>query len=91
VEETMVEPTYQPGPPARPRSGAARVCTILAFVFAVVAVLFIPLLFGLVALILGVIGARLGDKPLGWYAAGAGVAGGIIGTILGAIVYSAAN
>ena len=34
---------------------------------------------------------ELGDKPLGWYAAGAGAAGAIIGMILGAIVYSAAN
>ena len=70
---------------------AARVCTILAFVFAVVAVFFIPILFGLAAVVLGVVGAVLGDKPLGWYAAGAGVLGGVIGVVLGALVYSAAH
>ena len=30
---------------ARPRSSAARVCTILAFVFAVIAIFFLPPLF----------------------------------------------
>ena len=85
----MVDPATSPAP-ARAGRGA-RVCTILAFVFAVVAVFFIPILFGLVAIVLGIVGAAQGDKPLGWYAAGAGAAGGIIGMILGAIVYSAAN
>jgi hypothetical protein len=85
----MVDPAVNPGP-ARPRSGA-RVLTIIAFVFAVIAVFFIPIVFGLLAIIAGVIAANRGDKPLGWYAAGAGAAGAIIGTILGAIVYNAAN
>lgn len=70
---------------------AARVCTILAFVFAAVAVLFVPLLFGLAALVLGLVGGFLGDRPLGWYAAAAGVAGGVLGAVLGALVYSAAS
>ena len=82
----MVDPTVTPGT-ARPRSGAARVCTILAFVFAVVAILFIPILFGLLAVILGVIGAVLGDKPLGWYAAVASVVAAIISlVIIGALI-----
>ena len=50
---------------------------------------FLPILFGIAAVVLGVIGATLGDKPLGWYAAVAGAVGGIVGMILGALVYNA--
>ncbi|MCW3841026.1 hypothetical protein ONA70_13040 [Micromonospora yasonensis] len=67
---------------ARPRSNAARICTILAFVFAVIAIFFLPPLFGLVGLVLGIVGAVLGDKPLGWYAAAASVVGAILGMII---------
>ncbi|MCW3813410.1 hypothetical protein ONA91_02915 [Micromonospora sp. DR5-3] len=69
---------------ARPRSSAARVCTILAFVFAVIAIFFLPPLFGLVGLILGIVGAVLGDKPLGWYAAAASVVGAVLGMVIAA-------
>ncbi|MFG2054994.1 hypothetical protein ACGFI9_13275 [Micromonospora sp. NPDC048930] len=68
----------------RPRGNAARICTILGFVFAVIAIFF-PFL-GLVGLILGIVGAVLGDKPLGWYAAGASVVGAILGMVLAAVV-----
>jgi len=51
-------------------------------VFAVLAVLLSPLIFGLLGLILGIVGAVLGDKPLGWYAAGASVAGAVLGVII---------
>ncbi len=68
--------------PARRTATGARVCTILAFVFAVVAILFLPPVFGLAALILGVVGGALGDRPLGWYAAASGVVGAVIGMIL---------
>ena len=70
---------------ARPRRSAARMCTILGFVFAALAVFFPPLVFGLAGLILGIVGAVLGDKPLGWYAAAAAV----VGTILGRVVADA--
>ncbi|GAA1607315.1 hypothetical protein [Actinoplanes couchii] len=73
----------------RPNS-AARVCTIIAFVCAVIAVLFIPVLFGLIALILGLVAGFLGDRPLGWYAAAAGVGGAVLGIILAAAVVNAA-
>lgn len=69
---------------ARPRSSAARVCTILAFVFAVIAIFFLPPFFGLAGLILGIVGAVLGDKPLGWYAAAAAVVGAILGMVIAA-------
>ena len=76
----------------RTRSGvtAARVCTILGFVFAALAVLFFPPLFGLAGLVLGVIGGVLGDRPLGWYAAAAGVVGGALGMLLAALILNAA-
>jgi hypothetical protein len=68
--------------PARRVTTAARTCTILGFVFAVVAILFVPPLFGLAAVVLGVIGGGLGDRPLGWYAAAAGVVGMVVGMVL---------
>jgi hypothetical protein len=73
---------------ARPRSGPARVCTILAFIFAVVAIFFVPPLFGLVGLVLGIVGAVLGDKPLGWYAAAASVVGAVLGVVIGYLIYT---
>ncbi len=72
---------------ARPRSGPARVCTIIAFIFAVVAIFFLPPLFGLVGLVLGIVGAVLGDKPLGWWAAGASVVGAVIGMVIAYAIY----
>jgi uncharacterized integral membrane protein len=85
----MVEPAMSPAPAHVGR--AARICTILAFAFAVIALFLVPILFGVIAIALGAFAATQGDKPLGWYAAGAGAAGAIIGMILGAIVYSAAT
>ncbi|MEH1102488.1 hypothetical protein [Micromonospora sp. CPCC 205561] len=69
-------------PTARPRSNAARVCTILGFVFAVLALLLNPLIFGVIGLVLGIVGAVLGDKPLGWYAAAANVAAIIVSLLI---------
>ncbi|MEU1885715.1 hypothetical protein [Micromonospora sp. WMMD987] len=68
--------------PARPRTNAARICTILAFVFAVVALLIAPVIFGIIGLALGIVGAVLGDKPLGWYAAAANVAAIVLSLVL---------
>ncbi|MFD2764627.1 hypothetical protein [Micromonospora eburnea] len=61
----------------------ARIYTIVAFVFAFIAIFFLPPLFGLVGLVLGIVGALRGDKPLGWYAAAASVVGAVIGLIIG--------
>jgi hypothetical protein len=70
-------------PQATQPRNAGRIFTIIAFVLAVIALFFLPPILGLAAVILGIIGAYRGDKPLGWYAAGAGVACAIIGMILG--------
>ncbi|MEW2374719.1 hypothetical protein ACLQ22_07690 [Micromonospora sp. DT178] len=67
---------------ARPRTNAARICTILGFVFAVLALLLNPLVFGVIGLVLGIVGAVLGDKPLGWYAAAANVAAIVISLLI---------
>ncbi|BEL07118.1 hypothetical protein Q0Z83_053090 [Actinoplanes sichuanensis] len=69
---------------SRRSASAARVCTIIAFVFAGLAVLFWPFMFGLVAIILGLVGGFLGDRPLGFYAAVAGAAGAVLGIVLAA-------
>jgi hypothetical protein len=74
--------------PARSNTNAARICTILGFVFAVVAIFIFPPLFGLIGLVLGLVGGFLGDKPLGWYAAAAAVVGAIIGMLIGAAIFS---
>jgi hypothetical protein len=70
----------------RPRTNAARICTILGFVFAVLALLVSPLIFGVLGLVLGIVGAVLGDKPLGWYAAAASVLGAVIGMVIAAAI-----
>ncbi|MGV9211873.1 hypothetical protein ACTFTM_08415 [Micromonospora sp. RB23] len=67
---------------ARPRSNAARILTIVGFVFAVLALLLNPIIFGVLGIIAGIVGAVLGDKPLGWYAAAANVVAAIIGLVV---------
>jgi hypothetical protein len=96
VQPGQAETDEQGGPfmadmttPARPRSAAARTFTILGLVFAVLAIFLFPLLLGLVAVVLGIVGGALGDRPLGWYAAGAGVIGAILGIVLANVLLSA--
>ncbi|MEH1168663.1 hypothetical protein V6V47_25080 [Micromonospora sp. CPCC 205539] len=73
-------------PTARPRSNAARILTIVGFVFAVLALLLNPIIFGVLGVVAGIVGAVLGDKPLGWYAAAASVAGAVIGMLIAAAI-----
>jgi hypothetical protein len=71
---------------ARPSNTAvtsARVCAIVAFVLAAIAVLFFPIIFGPGAIILGVVATAMGDKALGKWAIAAGVLGTILGFVLG--------
>jgi len=84
----MPEPNLVVPRPPRPNISTARVCSIVGFVCAALAVPFAPLLFGLVAVVLGVSGAVLGDRPLGWYAAAAGVVGAAIGSLLRSGVFN---
>lgn len=64
-----------------------RIYTILAFVFGVIAVLFIPIVFGIAAIVLAIIGLRKGD-PLARWALAVAILGTIAGFALGAAVMS---
>lgn len=60
---------------------------IIAFVLAALGLLFIPIILGPAAVILGIIAMRRGD-PLGRWAIVAGVASLVIGIVLAAAVVS---
>jgi hypothetical protein len=68
---------------------AARVCTIISFVFAAIAVLFFPIIFGVAAIVLSIVGYSMGDRALGKWAIAAAIVGTILGFVLGFLVYSA--
>jgi hypothetical protein len=65
---------------------AARVCTIIAFVLAVVALFVFPVIFGPIAIVLGIVAYVKGDRPLGMWAIVAGVVGLAVGMLLGYLV-----
>lgn len=66
-------PTTTPYHPAPTRTGAGRGYTIAAFICAAVSLLILPIVFGPLGIVLGVVGNRKGD-PLGtWAALTAGV------------------
>ena len=72
---------------ARPRTNAARICTIIAFVFAALAIFLSPLIFGVLGLILGIVGAFVATfigQAVGWYGPNEGAR--FIGSIVGACV-----
>ncbi|MEV4396811.1 hypothetical protein [Nonomuraea sp. NPDC049607] len=71
------------GRPPQPRQGA-QILSIIGFVSAAVAVLFIPILFGLAGIVLGIVGHTRGE-PLGKWAAIAAAACMIVGMVLGAL------
>jgi Na+/phosphate symporter len=77
-------------PPPRARTGSARTLTIVGFVLAGIAVLFAPPVFGLAAVVLGIIAHTKGD-PLGKWAIVAGIAGAIVGMVLVGLLMSAAD
>jgi hypothetical protein len=60
----------------------ARVCVIVSFVLAVIAIVFFPVIFGVAAIILAVIGYRKGD-PLGRWAIIVAVTCTVLGFVLG--------
>ncbi|AXT85369.1 hypothetical protein C6I20_09350 [Aeromicrobium sp. A1-2] len=65
-----------------------RVHTIVGGVFGVMAILFFPILFGPLGAILGFMGHRKGDRPLGTYVGAGSIMTTIIGITLGAIASS---
>lgn len=75
-------------PPPRARTGSARTLTIVGFVLAGIAVLFAPPVFGLAAVVLGIIAHTKGD-PLGKWAIAAGIAGALVGMLLVGLILAA--
>lgn len=84
-ERTREGQWSQPPPyPQPPQRQGAQVLSIIGFVCAAVAVLFIPILFGLAGIVLGIVGHTRGE-PLGrWSAIAAGVCM-VVGMVLGAL------
>jgi hypothetical protein len=66
----------------------ARVCNILAIVFGAIAVLFLPIIFGIAGIILAIIGFSLGDRTLGRWAIPVAVVGTALGFFLGYLAVS---
>ena len=74
-----------------PRTGTrvpGRSLSIVGFVLAGIAILFVPPLFALAAIALGIIAHSKGD-PLGKWVIVAGIAGGVVGMALGAALLAA--
>ncbi|MEV0597311.1 hypothetical protein [Nonomuraea cavernae] len=82
-----------PPPPAysspypQPQARSTPILSIIAFVCAAVALLFIPILFGLAGIVLGIVGHTRGESLGKWAAITSGVTM-IIGFILGWLVVS---
>jgi len=74
--------------PADTRENDGRVFTIVAFVFAAIAVIFLPIAFGPAGIILGLVGRSKGDRR-GGIAAILAAVGMVLGFILGAAVMTA--
>ncbi|MFI7694836.1 hypothetical protein ACIBQ6_37630 [Nonomuraea sp. NPDC049655] len=74
----------QPPPYTRPQRQGAQVLSIIGFVSAAVAILFIPILFGLAGIVLGIVGHTRGES-LGRWAAIAAAACMVVGMVLGAL------
>ncbi|GAA4698428.1 hypothetical protein [Nocardioides nanhaiensis] len=76
--------SYQPAPP---QTNQSNVLSIIGIVCGVVAVLFFPIVFGPLGLILGGIGKSRGEK-LSTIALVVAAVGMVVGFLLGALVYS---
>jgi hypothetical protein len=74
--------------PAASTDKPGRTLSIIGLVSAVVALVFIPIVFGPVGIILGFVGASKGDKPFGTYVGIAAIITTIVGLILGAVAYN---
>lgn len=88
VPERQTESGY--APPETKSTNDGRVYVIIGFVCAAVALVFLPIVFGPAAIVLGYVGKKKGDE-LGKWAMIAGAVGLVVGMIVGAIVFSAAS
>ena len=55
---------------------------------AIIAIVFVPIIFGPVGAILGFVGNSKGDKPFGMYVGITGIVTTIVGMVLGAVVFN---
>lgn len=78
------QPSYQP-PYPQPQAQSTPVLSIIGFVCAAIALLFIPILFGIIGIVLGIVGHTRGEA-LGKWAAIASAVTMVGGMILGIIV-----
>ena len=74
--------------PATTGTSSGRTLVVLAFVFAALAVFFLPIIFGPAGIICASIAMTKRD-PLGKWALGASIAGLVVGMVLGYIVLKA--
>ncbi|WP_336206626.1 hypothetical protein [Nonomuraea sp. LPB2021202275-12-8] len=79
------QPPYQPPYPQPPKAQSTPVLSIIGFVCAAIALLFIPILFGIAGIVLGIVGHTRGESLGKWAAITAGVTM-IVGMVLGYIV-----
>ncbi len=78
----------QSGPSTRPAKPEGRTLTIVGFVLADLALLFIPIILGPAGAICGGVAMSKGD-PLGKWALVVGIAGTILGMLIGVAVIEA--
>jgi hypothetical protein len=83
MASTHPQPTHYPPPAA----SAGRTYSLIAFVCAAIGVLFLPIILGPAAIILGIIANQKRDS-LGKWAIVAGVVSLLVGVALGAILMS---
>lgn len=80
------QPYGQAGHGAPPKSGSGvQILSIIGFVFAAIALLFIPILFGLIGIVLGIVGHTRGESLGKWAAVASGVTM-ILGMLIGFLV-----
>ena len=77
--------SQQPPPYPQPQAQSTPVLSIIGFICAAVALLFIPLLFGIAGIVLGIVGHTRGET-LGKWAAIASAITMIAGMVLGYLV-----
>jgi hypothetical protein len=85
------DPYSYPGAPGTPPARAgAQTFSIIAIVCGIIAILFLPILFGPAGIILAIVANRRGE-PLWKVALGVAIGGMVLGFILGAVVLGANN
>ena len=75
----------EPAPPAKAKS-EGRIYSVIGLICAIISLLFIPVLFGPVAIILGIVAKKKGDSTFGLVVIVLGAVFMVIGMLLGALI-----